>query len=305
MGKKIYKYIGPEILDLAFSDEGSVNFKCEYPMNYNDPYELFLTINIPDNPELLAYYNEVVGNIPQFPTTCFSNSPIVTPMWAHYAHNLTGFVIEIDEEKLKSSINDLKIEDIEYRDTTNDSIIESLRYAYGTGKPRHTYLFENKVFFTAYFSKNKCWEYELERRVVATDHLVKKDGDLMRLYVPQDCVTAILSGSRTNQEKKQQCQELCKKISCDYYEMKIGKCSSTPFFINTAGESFIFDNGILREVEHTCLDCGEPIEENFESKCQWCDIGDEQKVDAAMRNPFRVLEEAGMLDGYIEAMNKI
>ena len=31
-------------------------------------------------PEILAYYQEILGDIPQFPTTCFSNLPNVIPI---------------------------------------------------------------------------------------------------------------------------------------------------------------------------------------------------------------------------------
>jgi hypothetical protein len=87
-------------LDVAFEKEDYCGFKFSFPKDYNDPYELFLTINFEDDPEVIAFYNEIVREIHQLPTTCFSNSPIVTPMWAHYAHNSKGFVIEIDEDKL-------------------------------------------------------------------------------------------------------------------------------------------------------------------------------------------------------------
>jgi len=104
MVNKVYKYIGPDILDITFSNEGLCGFKCSYPKDYNDPYELFLTVDLEEKPEILAFYNDVINKIPQYPTTCFSRSPIVTPMWAHYAHNSKGFVLEVDEDKLKKYI---------------------------------------------------------------------------------------------------------------------------------------------------------------------------------------------------------
>ena len=100
MGKKLYKYMGAEILNMAFEKEGFCSLKCSYPKDYNDPYELFLTISFNQTPEVLAFYKSIVSEIQQYPTTCFSKSPIVTPMWAHYANNGTGFVIEIDEDPL-------------------------------------------------------------------------------------------------------------------------------------------------------------------------------------------------------------
>jgi len=97
MSKFLYKYIGPATLDKVFSELGHFTMKCSLPKNFNDPYELFLTLDFRERPEALAYYADVVGDLPQIPTTCFSRSPDVVPMWAHYAQNLEGFAIELDE----------------------------------------------------------------------------------------------------------------------------------------------------------------------------------------------------------------
>ncbi len=93
MSKNLYKYIGPEIFELSTAKLGVIGFKCSYPKDYNDPYELFLSIDTSIDTQLLAFYKESVGEIPQFPTTCFSKSPVVIPMWAHYGHSSKGFVI--------------------------------------------------------------------------------------------------------------------------------------------------------------------------------------------------------------------
>ncbi len=52
MSKKLYKYVGPDILDVAFSKDGFCGFKFSYPKDYNDPYELFLTIDFENNPDI-------------------------------------------------------------------------------------------------------------------------------------------------------------------------------------------------------------------------------------------------------------
>ena len=90
MGSKIYKYLGADVLNIALSKEGVCSFKCSYPKDFNDPYELFLTIDFKQTPELLATYKDTIGELPQLPTSCFSRSPSVIPMWAHYAHNHRG-----------------------------------------------------------------------------------------------------------------------------------------------------------------------------------------------------------------------
>ena len=129
MGKKLYKYIAPGTLEKAFTDPSKCGFKFSYPKDYNDPFELFLTINFENDKEIAAFYKEVVIQIPQYPTTCFSKSPTVVPMWAHYAHNSEGFVIEIDEDKLKSIHSDIKIDDVVYRNEPRSEIGSTLQMA--------------------------------------------------------------------------------------------------------------------------------------------------------------------------------
>ena len=147
---KLYKYIGPDVLDLAFSKVGKVSLKCSYPKDYNDPYELFLTIEPNEvEPEILAYYQEILGDVPQLPTTCFSKLPNVIPMWAHYAHNSRGFVIEIDEEAVRATYPDISIDDVDYKDEANVVDHDLVNHALTTFKPRHTYLLQREAIGNA------------------------------------------------------------------------------------------------------------------------------------------------------------
>ena len=102
--KKIYKYIGPEHIDKVFHSSDVVTLKCSLPKEFNDPYELFLTIDFNERPDALAYYADAIGELPQLPTTCFSRSPVVIPMWAHYAQNHQGFAVEFSEDGLGSVV---------------------------------------------------------------------------------------------------------------------------------------------------------------------------------------------------------
>lgn len=160
MGRKIYKYLGPDILPLAFNEKGSVSIKFSLPKDYNDPFELFLSIDPSQTkPELLAFYRDIVQEIPQHPTTCFSKSPIVTPMWAHYASNLTGFVLEFDEELLMNFVNGSYVTDVKYLNETSSEVREQLERAYYVGKPRHAMWLNQAAGHIAYFSKHICWSY--------------------------------------------------------------------------------------------------------------------------------------------------
>lgn len=94
----IYKYVSPGNVDNVFSHPGKATLKFSLPSEFNDPYELFLTIDFNRDPEELAFYLDLIGENLQFPTTCFSLSPNVVPMWAHYAQNHQGLVIEFSEK---------------------------------------------------------------------------------------------------------------------------------------------------------------------------------------------------------------
>ena len=70
----LYKYVGASYLDQVVGLDGKVTLKCSHPRDFNDPYELFLAVDGNNDPEALAFYAEVVGDLPQIPTTCFSRS---------------------------------------------------------------------------------------------------------------------------------------------------------------------------------------------------------------------------------------
>ena len=117
---KIYKYNNNSIITNIVKSKSEICIKFDYPSNYNDPYELFLTPDTTDvNDEHVAYLQELLLHVPQLPTTCFSKRPDVTPMWAHYAFDHSGFVIEIDEKKLEESISIGYINDVEYSDSSS------------------------------------------------------------------------------------------------------------------------------------------------------------------------------------------
>lgn len=305
MNKNIYKYFSPDILSIAFKKDNYCGLKCSYPKDYNDPYELFLTIDFNQSPELLAFYKESIGSIPQYPTTCFSNSPIITPMWAHYANDLKGFIIEFDEDKIKEHFENANIENVSYQDEANPRILEMMKYAQGTGKPRHTYMFWNAITHAAYFTKNLCWNYEKERRLVTkdTNDIVNVNGHMI-MYIPNNCIKSIILGSRIEKELKDTAIQLAEKLSCNYFDMKIGRSNSIPYFINKNKETYIFSNEQLTKIDSYCEDCKEPIKDN-ENLCPWCSINDTHIEDAIYRNPMNILGEAGMLESYLNLMNGV
>lgn len=304
MGKKLFKYAGSEIITKAFSTDGLCSLKCSYPKDFNDPYELFLTIDFNQRPEILAYYNEVIGEIPQLATTCFSKAPDIIPMWAHYANNHEGVIIEIDEEKLSHCFPDINFGDVEYRNKPDEDILGLLFHAHMTRKPRHTYFLQKAVFTTAYFSKNTCWKYEYERRVVAQPKDVIEIGNLILLQIPVECITALMTGHKATTETKTRIKDLAKQLNCSYLEMQIGRSTLQPYFVSSDDNVYTFVKNELVENLNHCNACKEPTVAETRL-CPWCSIEKSHTEDAVYKNPMRLLSEAGRLEDYYRTMESI
>ncbi len=301
---KLYKYMGPEHIDKVFGSTDKVTLKCSLPREFNDPYELFLTIDFNERPDALAFYADVIGDIPQFPTTCFSKSPSVTPMWAHYATNLEGFAVELVEEKLSEPFQDSRLGDVTYSDTPAEDLSELLYRAYVIGKFRYTYFLQRAVFNAAYFTKALFWSYEQERRLVVSESHTRAAGPLKLLDAPSDCVSSIICGPRATQSTRQALKIKSEEFGCRYLEMRIGKSSAIPYFVDCNGDPFSFDVNDITPRDHCCDKCREPLFVATD-RCSWCQIDDELRLHAASRNPFRILDRAGLLKSYIEEMDAV
>ncbi len=304
MSKRIYKYVGQSYLDKVFSSNENVTLKCSYPKDFNDPYELFLTIDFNESPEVLAFYAEAVGELPQLPTTCFSRSPTVIPMWAHYADNLKGFAIEFDEALLAESFPESGLGDVDYLEEPREGLKEMLLRAHVIGKPRYVHFLHKGVFNAAYYTKATCWSYEQERRMIVRESEIRKTGELMLMDVPKDCVTALVSGPRTSAETLALVRKKASQFGCRHFQLKIGRTSAAPFFVDDDGHSYRFSGTEITSSSHYCSDCKEPTESEAE-KCSWCRIDDSHRNEAAHRNPYRILAQYGMLDSYIESVEAI
>ncbi len=304
MSKKIYKYIGPGYLDKVFQFPDLVTLKCSLPKDFNDPYELFLTIDFNERADALAYYADAVGELPQFPTTCFSLSPTVIPMWAHYAQNHLGFALEFSEEKLIKAFPKSKFGDVDYLDAPKENLTDLLYRAYEIGKPRYTYFLRNEVFNAAYYSKASCWSYEQERRMIVQDSATRKAEQLTLIDAPSECISSIICGSRASKHTKQTLLEKAKEIGCRYLELQIGRSSVTPYFVDVDGQPLSFNNLEITPNHRHCEDCKEPLADVSEH-CSWCQIDDSLRVNAASRNPYRILSHHGMLQSYIADMDAI
>ncbi len=304
MGKKIYKYVGSNYLDKVIESRNHVTLKCSYPKDFNDPYELFLTIDPKEHPKVLAFYSDVVGNLPQLPTTCFSRSPSVIPMWAHYAQNLEGFAIEFDEMMLAKFFSKSGFGDVDYQDAPNHMYQEVLYRAFEIGKARYLYMLQSGIFSAGYYTKASYWSYEQERRMVVDASEIRTHDGLMLMDIPKKCVKALICGPRMSPEKASAIRIKARQLQCNYFEMKIGRNSVTPFFVDSKGNSLIFKHTGIRQTTKCCKSCKEPLDSRSK-QCSWCKIKDAHKKDAAERNIFRAMDHFGLLDEYYESMNKI
>ncbi len=301
---KIYKYVGPKYVDRVFADDKNATLKLSLPKDFNDPYELFLTIDFNEEPDALAFYADVIGEMPQFPTTCFSRSPLVVPMWAHYAENHQGLVIEFSEEKIAKAFPKSRFGDVSYSDTPQQNLSNVLHMAFALAKPRYTYFLRGGVFNAAYFTKASCWSYEHERRMVVQDEKTREVDGLCLLDVPLDCVTGIVCGSRSAEGTKSKLIKKTEEIGCRYFELRIGKTSAIPYFVDAEGRPFSFDAAGIIENKHHFQSCKEPIAAEAK-ECSWCQIDDEMRDHAASRNPYRILDAMGLLESYVAGADAV
>lgn len=297
--RRLYKYIREASLSKSLEHPEFVSLKCSTPREYNDPYELFLTISF-DNaePEMLAFYNDLVGELPELPTTCFSRAPDVVPMWAHYAEDHTGAVVEFDENLLLEHFAGARVGDVEYRDEPDPGLGGALEFAYGTQKFRHSYSVAQSIFNAAYYTKTTAWSYERERRLVSKDEHLSNRGGLRLLDVPKECVTAFITGCRAKPATKSLLQTRAQQMGSAYYEMRIGRLTAAPYFVAPDDQPYRYTSEGLVPSPNYCLTCREP-KESSDEECNWCRIGDEERSVAASNNPMRLLDRYGLLDEYI------
>jgi len=304
VSKSIYKYVGLTSLEKVIASDEHVTLKCTYPKDFNDPYELFLTINFNEEPDDLAFYSDAIGTLTQLPTTCFSLSPAVVPMWAHYTQNHEGFVIDFDEEKLADTFPESCFGDVDYLDNTSPGLTEMLYQASRIGKPRYVYFLRKWVFSAAYFTKTKAWSYEQERRMVVQESETRRVNDIILMDVPKDCVKSLIAGPRASQETVDAVRKKAHDLGCAYFQLQIGRSSAAPFFIDSAGNPFIFDGKNIVASSQYCSSCREPISVQAK-ECSWCQIEDSHMLAAAHRNPYRMYHSYGLLDSYIQAMDNV
>jgi hypothetical protein len=303
---KIYKYLKSEHFDLVFLHPHQIALKASTPKEFNDPFELFLGMDTTDvREEILAYYQELVSQIQQSPTVCFSKAPDIIPMWAHYAQESSGFVLEIEEESLAVDQDNLTIEDVHYSSEPVTFEASEVGQAYGTGKPRHNYFIMRKAFSAAYFTKRICWSYEKERRlVIQGDNLICRGGHV--LYgIPRSCVTGIIAGANAKADLTQKILNISAAWMLPALNIRIGRGSAKPYFVDPQGIPYQFDGQSLIPAVSSCPQCKEPLSGSSNKLCHWCSMDEMTRQMASIRNPVRTLSRLGLFDDYAAGIEKI
>lgn len=295
---KIYKYFSSRNFKDVFAEEGYVKIKCDYPRNYNDPFELFLPFEPETTDEdTAAFFADLFDKIPDLPTTCFAKRPDIVPMWAHYGREQTGFVLEFDEERISEEIGCGAFHDVTYLDTRPAIEMELLQYAMTTLKPRHTERVRSIGMTKAYFTKATSWSYEQERRLVVDPKDIQwggDDGKLQLLRLPERCVTAIITGAKADAEDEKDHRMKAQKIYASYFKLRLGRSSCSPFFIGEEGGTHIFNPPFSICEERGCTKCGQPIVEGKTDKCAWCSVAPEAISAAGENNPLNLLSVLGI-----------
>lgn len=297
--KIIYKYFSEDVLKHALTRSGHVGIKCSLPEDYNDPFELFLGVDLEQRTELLATYREVVEEIPSQLTTCFSKSPVVSPMWAHYGTNHRGFVVGFNVTQLEETYSELLIRDISYLDSPSEQLASFAEMAAFRKKPRDAMHLRNAVIYHGYFSKYSEWSYEQEVRAVNFEDYVEDVFGHKIAYVPKQCIAAIISGAKSSTETKQFLLETAAELEAAFYTAKIGRSYPTPYLLTDDEHPAVFLDGAISTPDGICEECAEPLRAKGDL-CPWCKIDETDELTAAQNNPFRILDHHGLLAGYVE-----
>jgi hypothetical protein len=119
---------------------------------------------------------------------CVSSRFNSLPMWAHYAKNAKGFVIEFNE--LENYFNENKT-----------GILNKLEKVYYT-KTRSGVTFEAGSYKSVFFEKNSDWKYEEEYRVISDlSSCIKTIDNIFVKVIPIQLITKIIFGWKLNPEE--------------------------------------------------------------------------------------------------------
>ena len=123
-------------------------------------------------------------------------------MWAHYASNHAGFVIEFDEKHpfFDQGREIGHLQKVRYSITRPEVILLDPALS----DVEHIHQWINEIFCV----KSKHWEYEQEWRMIVTlrkcQHVIAfQQNDVFLFNLPKDCITGVILGCKMSAENKE------------------------------------------------------------------------------------------------------
>ncbi|MEL7695762.1 MULTISPECIES: DUF2971 domain-containing protein [Erwiniaceae] len=237
---KFYKYVTQEVAKIIIRD-GTLKFTS--PINFNDPFDYHPAVLETGFKKFAKRLNTELGQgIKRYKTnhreslkhlqslrserfreiytgemsvSCFSESPYILPMWAHYADNHKGCVIEFEFNSDDYSSNDILL----LTGKLSYIILVPFQVNYSPNRPP---LYDNQgrtdtetTGFYASLTKSKEWEYEKELRVI-----IKKPEGVYSFERNQ--MTGIYVGMKVSSSDKKEISRLVDS-SNNYTGTKIKK----------------------------------------------------------------------------------
>ncbi len=132
---------------------------------------------------------------------CLTNHFNCLPMWAHYANNSKGFVIEF-----------INLDQTFKGDETG--VLRQVRQITYNGE-KCGITFEPSSHENGFFSKYKDWSYEQEFRVVMPlVECEQQNNNQLHIYkIPKKCINRIILGSQTSDEQAIEIKQQVKEIN--------------------------------------------------------------------------------------------
>ena len=222
----VYKYYSPASYNFDAIEKGYFYFsKAE---KLNDPFDVSLKL-INASPNFKALIRRLFPNIHEtfsnkYGTCSFSKDGLNKPMWASYADNYRGFVVEYDEDKFEEITQNLCMPvpyfDVNYVDECPNLDVKGIRIPYRNIGEKETQYFVlnddnikdpktiDKIFQYLWSIKEKeGWNHEKEIRmflgnVPTTYHskLIDYCKDGYKVPFPLNCLRRIIIGY--NMEKQ-------------------------------------------------------------------------------------------------------
>lgn len=151
--ERLYKFYDTNLLSLASLHENY--FWLSNPKEFNDPFDCNINLLEFENKEnLLMPESRKRNDVSNIGITCFTeviNEPV---MWAHYANNYYGFVLELNTEHIRVNLDNRKRKSLNPVIYLNEFI-----------KIKNTDGIAMEYCLTA---KSEKWKYEREWRILAS-----------------------------------------------------------------------------------------------------------------------------------------